>query len=253
MTVAAIHPEARFETVDRLPIPERVLTVAAHPDDAEFGCGGTLAKWAEAGTEISMLIMTDGSKGTWDPSITSETLAVMRKEEQRAAAEVLGVRGRLVFLDRVDGELVHDRELQRELCWWIRHLQPDVVLGFDPWKRYMMHPDHREAGWALIDAVVAARDHLFFPEQLTGEMTKHRPETILLWSADEPDYFSDISATFDRKIEALLCHRSQGHSTMQNAIDGDQTAFENRMRTWAENLGRPAGMDLAESFKLLRP
>lgn len=253
MTSASIHPEARFEPPRPLPIPERALTIAAHPDDAEFGAGGTLAAWAEAGTEISMLIITDGSKGTWDSDVTPETLAVIRKEEQADAARALGVRGELVFLDRVDGELVHDRPLQGELCWWIRRLCPDVVLGFDPWKRYMMHPDHRAAGWAVVDAVVAARDHLFFPEQISGGMEKHRPDALLLWSADEPDYFSDISPTFDRKIKALLCHRSQGHSTMQGATDGDGAAFEHRMRTWAENLGRPAGLDLAESFKLLRP
>jgi LmbE family N-acetylglucosaminyl deacetylase len=250
---ASIHPEARFERPERLPTPQRVLTIGAHHDDAEFGCGGTLAKWAEDGAEISMLIITDGSKGTWDESMTAERLAAIRRQEQQEAARVLGAAGRLVFLDRVDGELSHDTALQEELCLWIRRLRPDVVLGFDPWKRYMMHPDHRAAGWAVIDAVVAARDHLFFPHQLDAATSKHRPAALLLWSADEPDYWEDISATFERKIDALLCHRSQAHSTMQGATENGRAEFVERMRVWAENLGRPAGLALGESFKLLTP
>ncbi len=248
-----LHPEARSDVPEMLRQPRRVLTIGAHHDDAEFGCGGTIAGWAREGAEVSMLVITDGSKGTWDESITAAELAAVRREEQRAAAAALGATGELVFLDRVDGELEHDRALQAELCLWIRKLRPDVVLGFDPWKRYMMHPDHRAAGWAVVDAIVAARDHLFFPEQLTGGLTKHRPDALLLWSADEPDHFVDIETTFETKIQALLCHRSQAHSTMQNALDDGRQAFEDRMQEWARRLGEPAGMDLAESFKLMRP
>lgn len=252
---ANIHPEARFERPEPLPVPERVLTIGAHHDDAEFGAGGTLAGWAAAGTEISMLVITDGSKGTWDETMTSDHLAGIRRQEQQSAAETIGAKGELVFLDRVDGELEFDRALQAEICLWIRRLRPTIVMGFDPWKRYMMHPDHRAAGWAVIDGVVAARDHLFFPAQLTDGLTKHRPEAMLLWSADEPDYWVDISSTFDAKIDALVCHRSQGHSTMQNAQHDDhgRGEFEQRMRTWAARLGEPVGLPLAESFKLMRP
>ncbi len=200
-----------------------------------------------------MLIITDGSKGTWDESISAAELAATRRIEQQAAAAALGATGELVFLDRVDGELEHDRALQAELCLWIRRLRPDVVLGFDPWKRYMMHPDHRAAGWAAVDAVVAARDHLFFPEQLTDGLTKHRPEALLLWSADEPDHWVDIGDTFETKMAALLCHRSQAHSTMQDAHEHGPEAFETRMREWAKRLGEPAGIDFAESFRFMRP
>ncbi len=250
---ANIHPELRLEPPTPLDTPERVLTIGAHHDDAEFGCGGTLAKWGAAGAEISMLIITDGSKGTWDPDMTAGRLSEIRRREQLESAEVLGASGELVFLDRVDGELQSDTALRAELCLWIRRLRPTVVLGFDPWKRYMLHPDHRQAGWATLDAVVAARDHLFFPDQIGDGWDKHRPETLLLWSADEPDYWEDISATFDRKIDALLCHRSQAHSTMQDAHENGRGAFVERMRTWAEGLGAPAGLALAESFKLMRP
>ncbi len=237
-----------------LDAPASALTVAAHPDDAEFGAGGTLAAWADAGCEISMLILTDGSKGTWDSAISPEELARARQDEQRRAAQVLGVRGEIVFGDHVDGELTHSRELQAEVAHWIRSLRPEVVLGFDPWKRYMIHPDHRAAGWALIDGVVAARDHLFFPEQLVGGITKHRPEAVLLFAADEPDHHVDIAPTFDRKVEALLCHSSQSQTTMLGAHTGEgRERFAAGLRKWAEDMGRDVGIELAEAFKLIRP
>lgn len=250
---ANVHPEARFDAAQTLATPDRVLTIGAHHDDAEFGCGGTLAKWSRAGAEISILVITDGSKGTWDPDMTAARLASIRRQEQLEAATALGATGELVFLDRVDGELKHDRALQAEICLWIRRLRPTIILGFDPWKRYIMHPDHREAGWATVDSVVAARDHLFFPEQVRDGWEKHRPDAMLLWSADEPDHWEDISPTFDQKISALLCHRSQARSTMQDAHEEGRDEFIKRMRTWAAKLGEPAGLDLAESFKLMRP
>lgn len=250
MSEAALHPEIRRP--EPLPTPERALTVGAHPDDAEFGAGGTLARWAAEGCEISMLILTDGSKGTWDQDLSPHELAAARREEQRKAAEVLGVKGELVFCDHPDGELEATMDLRAEVCLWIRRLRPTVVLGFDPWKRYMMHPDHRAAGWATVDGVVAARDHLFFSDQ---GLEKHRPEALLLWSADEPDYWVDISPTFDTKLEALLCHSSQSRSTMGNAGEDPEAraAFERRIREWNAKQGEPVGLPLAEAFKLLKP
>jgi LmbE family N-acetylglucosaminyl deacetylase len=235
-----------------LPTPKRALTIGAHPDDAEFGSGGTLAHWAHGGCEVSMLVVTDGSKGSWDPAIAPDQLARSRMEEQEKAAAVLGVEGELVHLGYVDGELEYSMELRRQICMWIRRLRPEIVLSHDPWRRYMLHPDHRATGWGAIDGVVAARDHLFFPEL---GLEKHRPEAILLWGADEPDYWEDISSTFDQKIEALLCHSSQAETSMSKAdTDEDgRTQFLARMRDWAQTQGEAAGLDLAESFKLLRP
>jgi LmbE family N-acetylglucosaminyl deacetylase len=199
-----------------------------------------------------MLVVTDGSKGSWDPNVAPDQLARSRIEEQEKAASVLGAKGQLVHLGHVDGELEYSMELRRQLCMWIRRLRPEVVLSHDPWRRYMLHPDHRATGWGAIDGVVAARDHLFFPEL---ELEKHRPEAILLWGADEPDYWEDISSTFDQKIEALLCHSSQAETSMQKAdTDEDgRTQFLNRMREWARSQGETAGLEQAESFKLLRP
>ncbi|MDZ7733118.1 MAG: PIG-L family deacetylase [Acidimicrobiia bacterium] len=135
--------------------------MAAHPDDVEFRCGGTLAKWAAAGTEVHHLVLTDGSKGTWDPDHDVAALVALREDEQRTAAAELGATGEVVFLGIVDGELDSDLATRREVTRWIRRLRPDVVLGHDPWRRYRLHPDHRHAGWLTVDAVVAARDPHF--------------------------------------------------------------------------------------------
>lgn len=247
--------EAQFERPEALPTPERVLTIGAHPDDAEFGAGATLAKWAADGAEISMLILTDGSKGSWDLDIDPAQLVVQRREEQRLAAEALGATGELVFLDHRDGELEHSMDLRAEVCLWIRRLRPTIVMGFDPWKRYMLHPDHRAAGWAVVDGVVAARDHLFYPHQLTDGLTKHRPEAILLWVPEEADYWEDARPGFATKIAALLCHSSQAHTTMRDAHASQQARvdFEERIRVWCQNMGEAARLEMAEAFKLIRP
>ncbi len=233
-----------------LEVPRSAMTVGAHPDDAEFGAGGTLARWAAAGCEVSMLVVTDGSKGTWDEHVDVGELIETRRREQRRAADILGA-GKVVHLDHVDGELEHSMALREELCRWIRTIRPQVLLGHDPWRRYMLHPDHRAAGMGLIDGVVAARDHLFFPEQ---GLAKHRPESILLWQAEQVDHHEDISDTFDRKIEALLCHSSQAPTTMGDATASDEAraAFVDGMREVAATYGEAIGVAAAEGFKLLR-
>ncbi len=250
-TASSFYDQARSEEPDTLPTPSRALTIGAHPDDAEFGAGGTLAKWADAGCHVTILVISDGSKGSWDPTVATEALVTARQAEQRAAADVLGATD-VVMLEYVDGELENTARLRRELCWWIRSVRPDIVLGHDPWKRYMLHPDHRAAGMAMIDAVVAARDHLFFPEQ---GLDKHRPDHLLLWSSDERDHWEDISATFDRKIGALLKHSSQAITTMGAAGAGDleRQRFVDRMRAWTAEMGESAGLECAEAFKRLSP
>lgn len=256
MTTAQTRMFSEARTDDEpLPIPDRVLTIGAHADDAEFGAGGTLAKWAQAGAEISMLIVTDGSKGSWDENQVQSELIAARRAEQQAAADTLGVSGQIIFGDYVDGELENDRSLRELIALWIRRIRPDIVLTFDPWKRYMLHPDHRAIGWGVIDGVVAARDHLFFPDQLTDGLTKHRPGAILLFAPDEADHYEDITSTFDTKIDALLCHSSQAHTTMGDAQTSEtaRQQFTQRIRNWSERMGAEAGFDLAESFKLLRP
>jgi LmbE family N-acetylglucosaminyl deacetylase len=229
-----------------LPVPRVALAVAAHPDDAEFGCGGTLAKWAAAGTLVHHVVCTDGSKGTWDRHADTAALVVTRQEEQRAAARALGATGEVVFLGWPDGELASGLRQRWEVAFWIRRLQPDVVLGHDPWKRYRLHPDHRNAGLLVCDGVVAARDPHFFPEQ---QLPHHRPGTLLLWEADEPDHAEDVTNVVDRKLAALEAHASQLESTMKARDEGELEAFRQRVRDRLADNGAKFGLASAELFK----
>jgi LmbE family N-acetylglucosaminyl deacetylase len=249
-----LHPDLTDPATGGLPAPRRALAVAAHPDDAEFGAGGTLAKWAAAGAEVTILVVTDGAKGSWDPGASAAELVVARRAEQQAAAAALGAR-QVGFLDYPDGELEYSLALRGRVCEWVRRVRPDVVLGHDPWQRYQLHPDHRVAGLACVDGVVAARDHLFFPDQVAAGLTAHRPGALLLWAADEPNHWEDVSGTMERKLEALLCHRSQGQSTMGGAHDAAQARrdFEERLRRRAAAAGTVAGLPAAEAFRRITP
>ncbi|MGY6499286.1 MAG: PIG-L deacetylase family protein [Acidimicrobiales bacterium] len=236
-----------------LPVPGRALAIAAHPDDVEFQCGATLAKWAAAGCEVSHLICTDGSKGSWEPEDDLAALVELRRREQRAAAQALGATGQVVFLDQVDGELGTDLHLRGQVALWIRRLRPDVVLGHDPWKRYRLHPDHRAAGVLAVDGVVAARDPHFFPEH---DVAHHRPDALLLFEADEPDHHEDVTGFADAKIAALECHRSQFRTTMDVEPDDDGTqieAFRARVRAGLAEVGASVGIEHAERYKLIAP
>jgi LmbE family N-acetylglucosaminyl deacetylase len=232
-----------------LAIPARALAIGAHPDDVEFGCGATLAKWSAAGCEVSHLICTDGSKGSWDPSEDTASLVLTRQGEQRAAARALGATGECVFLGSVDGELESGRAERRDVARWIRTLRPDVVLGHDPWKRWRLHPDHRHAGFLTIDGVVAARDPHFFPEQ---GLAPHRPSALLLFEADEPDHVEDVTGFAAAKVAALLEHRSQWRSTHDIDDPDDQAQIDRFGRRVEDGLathGAPAGIRHGEAFK----
>jgi LmbE family N-acetylglucosaminyl deacetylase len=230
-----------------LPIPGRALAIGAHPDDIDFGCGGTLAKWVAGGCAVTELVLTDGSKGTWDPKADHDRLVALRQQEQRAAAAALGATD-VVFLGHTDGELGSGLAEREEVCRVIRQARPDVVLGHDPWKRYRLHPDHRHAGFLAVEGIVAARDPHFFPGQ---GLAPHRPSALLLWEADEVDHLEDIGAFLAAKLAALLAHRSQWESTMGIAGDpgAEEAAFETRIRERAADAGSVAGLALAEPFK----
>jgi LmbE family N-acetylglucosaminyl deacetylase len=235
-----------------LPVPMAALAIGAHPDDIEFGCGATLAKWAAAGCRIHHLVCTDGSKGSWDPDEDTARLVAARREEQRAASRALGGSGAVTFLGWPDGELEAGLRQRWEVAYWIRVIKPEVVLGHDPWRRYRLHPDHRNAGFLATDGIVAGRDPHFFPEQ---NVAPHRPGALLLWEADEPDHFEDVAGFEDRKIAALLAHRSQLRSTM-HIDDPDASTEIDRFRAeitarLAEH-GRPATLAAGEAFKLMK-
>ena len=235
-----------------LPTPERVLTIGAHPDDAEFGAGATLARWASDGTAVSMLIVTDGSKGAWDPDTDPAALAHTRRTEQKAAAAILGAK-EIIHLDHVDGELEYSKDLRTRVALEIRRTRPNVVLSHDPWQRYQMHPDHRVTGLAAMDGVISAREPMALTE---SGLAAHRPDAILLWSADEPDHGEPVDeAWFGVKISALLCHSSQARTTMGNAHsdEGARRAFEEMLATWHLRNGQQLGTGPSEVFKRLTP
>jgi LmbE family N-acetylglucosaminyl deacetylase len=245
------HGQMRVSPSCNIDTPSVALAIGAHPDDVDFGCGGTLAKWAAAGCEVHYLVCTDGSKGSWDATQDRATLVDLRQEEQRQASRELGGGGRVTFLGEVDGELGSGQQLRGRVAHEIRRVQPDVILGHDPWKRYRLHPDHRHAGFLTTDGVVAARDPLFFPEH---DVAPHRPRALLLWEADEPDHLEDITGFEDVKRRALLAHRSQLASTMHIGDEGDEVAlmaFTERLRSRQATAGAPLGLTAAEAFKLL--
>lgn len=232
-----------------LPVPTRALAVVAHPDDAELECGATLAKWAAAGAEISYIVCTDGSKGTWDLGQDQAELVQVRQNEQRLAAERLGARGEVVFLGWTDGELDSGLGQRREVCRWLRTLRPDVVLAHDPWKRYRLHPDHRHAGYLAVEGIVAARDHKFFADL---GVEPHRPRNLLLFEAEDPNHAEDVGGFAETKIEAILAHRSQYETTMSITDEQDRSqteAFVARVRERLAEAGAVAGVPEAELYR----
>ncbi len=237
-----------------LAVPATALAIGAHPDDVEFGCGATLAKWAEAGCVVHHLICTDGSKGTWNADADLIALTAVRQREQGEAARRLSGAnaGLVLFLDHVDGELDSNLEVRGEVAGVIRELRPDVVLGHDPWKRYRLHPDHRHAGLLACEGIVAARDPHFYRKQ---GLDPHRPTALMLFEADEPDHVEDVGCHdgehLARKLDALEAHASQFESTMK-AVDNDQlVAFRKRVTARLAELGLPFDYTAAEVFKLI--
>ena len=249
-------------TID-IAIPDCALAVGAHPDDIEFGCGATVAKWAAAGCRLHHLVLTDGSKGSWDMDADPDELVTDRMGESRAAADVIdglpdgGVRrdDRVLFLGSVDGELANGLDERREVTRVIRTLRPSVLLGHDPWRRYRLHPDHRTAGFLLLDALVAARDPHFFTEL---GLAPHRPEAMLLFEPDQPNHLEDTAGFDGTKIDALLRHRSQWLSTMgidlesdPNSSSGGPGGFAAKVRCQLGDHGSLAGLHSAEAFHLI--
>ncbi len=244
---------AEVEISKNLPPPLSALAVGAHPDDIEFNVGGTFAKWSEDKTKLAHVICTDGSKGTWEKNANIAELISLRSEEAKRAARVLGT-SEVMFLGETDGELEETKDGVRLIVKWIREFKPQIVLTHDPWKRYRLHPDHRKAGFLALNAVVGARDPLFFPEL---EMEPFRPEKIMLFEADEVDHVEEIGNWLDTKVKSLLEHQSQYKSTMDISDPKDQEQvlrFKNWVASLAQNdaqkyLGNKSSF--VESFKIM--
>ncbi|MBM2809464.1 MAG: LmbE family protein [Chloroflexi bacterium] len=225
-------------------VPDRkvILGVQAHPDDIDFSSGGTIAAFVKQGHEVHYLSVTSGNKGTHDRSITPEKLTEIREAEEREASRRLGVTA-CYFLRWNDGELEPNLTLRAQICRVIRQVRPHTLLTFDPWRPYQLHPDHRAVGIATLDAAIAARDHLFFPEQLRDGIDIARVHEIYLFGAAEPDTWVDISDTIAMKIQAASAHVSQ--------IGDDLTGREERTRARSRAIGEPRGLAYAEAFKVL--
>ncbi len=225
-------------------IPEVVLAVYAHPDDADVACGGTLARWAKAGAAVHLIVCTDGGKGTFDPEVTPADLAARRAAELEASSALIGLQS-VTNLGYPDGGLADSDELRGTLVEWVRRLRPDVACGHDPTalffgQEYFNHRDHRLAGTTLLDAVspAAALPH-YFPE--AGP--PHQVATVLLSGTLEPDVWVDVTETIDLKAAAVECHRTQF------AEPGGWAGEAVRRR--AEQEGRRAGAGYAEGFRRL--
>jgi len=210
------------------PEKQRILVILAHPDDPEFFCGATLARWAKAGHEISYTLLTCGDKGRNDNNrhIPGDELCALRHTEQRAAADVLGVKD-VRFLEREDGTLVPDLDLRREVVRAIRQFKPDVLVTCDPQNLFatygLNHPDHRAAGQVTLDAVFpAAGNDLFFPELLAEGWQPHSPKEVWATLTMQPNVVIDVTDTWETKIRALKEHKSQ---------IGDPVKFEERIRS----------------------
>jgi LmbE family N-acetylglucosaminyl deacetylase len=209
---------------DVFTIPKRAMAIFAHPDDVDFGCSGTLTSWIRtSGTHVTYCVITSGQK------------------EQRAAGEAIGVK-EFVFLGHQDGELERTMDLREEVCRVIREHRPELVFTNDPWAHYQTHPDHRVAGWSGLDGIIAARDHLFFADQLTDGLKHHRVSRVLLFGTRDPNIWFDISGSIDGKIAALRSHKSQV---------GGHRGFAERMRWRAKQTGATWNLPAAEAFRYI--
>lgn len=246
-----------------LDVPSIALVIVAHPDDAELQAGATLAKWARAGCDVHHLVLTDGSKGTWDPDADPAALVAARHAEQRAAAAVLrhgrGDDTDVHLLDLTDGELRPSTEARGLVAEVIRRVRPQVVIGHDPWKRYRLHPDHAAAGRLCVEGIVAARDPGFHHDQLEAGLRTHRPDALLLFEADVANHVESVSEEDHlTRLAALECFESQIATTHLYRLDVTGEDPADPMEVWRRRehdrlrrTGERVGTGMAEVFRLI--
>jgi LmbE family N-acetylglucosaminyl deacetylase len=225
--------------------PQRVLAIYAHPDDPEVACGGTLARWAGEGAEVVLVVVNAGDKGSFDAGTDPAELTEKRAGEVAAAAEVLELAA-FELLGVPDGEAVNDLALRGQLVGLVRAHRPDVVIAPDPTAvffgdSYVNHRDHREVGWAVLDAVApAAATPLYFPDRGPA----HQVRGLLLSGTLEPDAWVDVSAAIDRKVAAVACHGSR--------LGDDPALVAELLRARTAEAGARAGVPHAEGYRYLR-
>ncbi len=221
--------------------PAQIMIVTPHPDDAEFGVAGTVVRWVREGKSVIYVVCTNGNKGSNDPHIKPSELARIREEEQLAVAELLGVR-EVIFLRHPDQGLEDTPEFRKELVRLIRIYRPETVVTADPYRRYMWHRDHRITGQVVLDAVFPyARDYHAYPDLIEEGLQPYKVKEVLLWGSETPNYRSNITDTFDIKVAALYCHKSQlkGHPFPD---------MKKWLREWAKQLAEGEDFELAEAF-----
>lgn len=202
------------------PTPHSAMIIMAHPDDVEFFVGGTVALWAAAGVEVTILLTTGGEGGSENRSLTGEQVRAIRETEQRAAAQELGA-ARVLFYDEPDGDVTKTLALRLRMVADIRRLRPQTVITFDPscyhvWDSYINHPDHRATAEAALEAITpAARNWRYHPELLEQGLEPHTVSEVWLAVTQEPNYSTDITDVFDTKVAAMRCHQSQIHDMGQ--------------------------------------
>ena len=221
--------------------PAQVMVVTPHPDDAEFGVAGTVVRWVREGKEVIYVVCTNGDKGTSDANMKPEKLVKIREQEQLAAAKILGVR-EVVFLRHSDQTLEDTPEFRKEIVRLIRMYRPEIVVTADPYRRYIWHRDHRITGQVVLDAVFPyARDALAYPDLLAQGFQPHKVGEVFFWASEDSNYLSDITDTFDIKIAALRCHKSQ--------IDNNQPPDrEDQLKQWFRKMAEGEDFELAEAF-----
>lgn len=221
--------------------PCDILTIIAHPDDAEFGAAGSIAAWTAEGKTVVYVVCTGGGKGTSDRKVSPADLERIRQQEQRAAASVLGV-SEVVFLGMEDQGLEETREFRETLVRLIRRYRPEKVISSDPYRRYLWHRDHRIVGQVVMDALFPyARDHLAYPDLLEEGLEPHKVQEALFFGTDEVNHWIDISDTFEIKLEALICHATQ---IRELKVDNLESWLRARCRRLAEG----SDFTLAEAF-----
>lgn len=221
--------------------PAYAMVVTPHPDDAEFGVAGTVARWVKEGKDVVYVVCTNGDKGTSDINMKPEILAKVREKEQLDAAKVLGVR-EVIFLRHPDQGLEDTYEFRKQIVRLIRMYRPEIVATTDPYLRYVWHRDHRITGQVVMDAVFPyARDFLSYPDLILDGLQPHKVKEIWFWGAEDINHRFDITATFNLKIAALRCHKSQvGHLPSPD--------LENGLRQHAETMAQGEKFNLAETF-----
>jgi len=219
----------------------QVMVITPHSDDAEFGVAGTVARWVAEGKSVIYVVCTSGDKGTSDASMKPDELVRIREEEQLAAAKLLGVR-EVIFLRYPDQTLEDTPEFRKEIVRLIRMYRPETVVTADPYRRYVWHRDHRITGQVTLDAIFPyARDHLAYPDLLKEGLQPHKVKEVLLWGSEDANYRSDITDTFDIKMAALRCHKSQ-------VGDNPPRDWEERLRQRHKMMAEGEDFELAEAF-----